>query len=320
MTRKITTEIFIERAKKKHGNKYSYERVEYVTAKTPVEIFCKSCNKYFKQTPDNHMRQGCYWCGRKFTANQCRKTKEQFVKEAQAIHGDKYDYTDSDYINTSTKIKIFCKKCQKYFWQRPHTHIGSNKRGRQGCPLCGNIKKAKTQSLGTKEFILRAKEIYNDQYEYDQVNYVNNRVKVKIYCKKCQKYFFKDPNNFLHGSGCARCSPKSKGEQRIKDFLIKNSIDFEYQKRFEDCKDKFRLPFDFYLPNYNACIEYQGVQHYNPKMFIFLAKSETIGMQKFKKQKQHDEIKKEFCKRYGITLLEIKYTENIEKKLLKLLN
>lgn len=107
----------------------------------------------------------------------------------------------------------------------------------------------------------------------------------------------------------------SKAENTIWNWLKYNNIDFEFQKRFLNCRDKNTLPFDFYIPKYNLCIEYQGSQHYDPGFYIRKKKSQEEGMQKYLLQKKHDEMKKDYCKQNNINFLEIKYTENIEKKL-----
>lgn len=107
----------------------------------------------------------------------------------------------------------------------------------------------------------------------------------------------------------------SKAENFIWNWLNIHNITFEFQKRFFDCKDKNTLPFDFYIPSLNLCIEYQGSQHYDPGFYIRKKKSQEEGMEKYLLQKKHDEMKKEYCKQNNINFLEIKYTENIEKKL-----
>lgn len=111
----------------------------------------------------------------------------------------------------------------------------------------------------------------------------------------------------------------SRGENTIWNWLNYNKIKFEFQKRFENCKDKLPLPFDFYLPKYNLCIEYQGSQHYDPGFYIRKKKSYEEGMKKYNTQKAHDEMKKAYCIQMSIDFLEIKYTENIENCLEKAL-
>ena len=107
----------------------------------------------------------------------------------------------------------------------------------------------------------------------------------------------------------------SQGENTIWNLLKQHTIKFEFQKRFQDCKDKNTLSFDFYIPSLNLCIEFQGSQHYDPGFYIRKKKSQEEGMKKYLIQKKHDEIKKNYCIQNNINFLEIKYTEKIEDKL-----
>ena len=75
------------------------------------------------------------------------------------------------------------------------------------------------------------------------------------------------------------------------------------------------MRFDFYLPEHNVCIEYQGKQHYEIDFYLLILKSEKLAKERLEKQKNHDNIKREFCKNNGIKLLEIKYTDNIKEVL-----
>ena len=112
--------------------------------------------------------------------------------------------------------------------------------------------------------------------------------------------------------GCPFCK-ESKGEKIIKNFLIDNNISFEQQKKFDDCKYKLKLPFDFYLSELNICIEYDGLQHYKCiKIFG--------GEKNFNLIKKRDEIKNDYCEKNNINLIRIKYNENINEKLYFLKN
>lgn len=104
-----------------------------------------------------------------------------------------------------------------------------------------------------------------------------------------------------HTMSCG-CMNKSKGELYIEETLYKLNVTFESQKRFECCKNKKSLPFDFYLPEYNICIEYDGEQHYKPVDF-------WGGEKKFLERQLNDKIKNEYCHKYNITLIRIPYTK-----------
>lgn len=114
------------------------------------------------------------------------------------------------------------------------------------------------RKLTTKDFIERSKIIHNYIYNYDKVVYVNNTTKVIIVCP-IHDEFFQKASYHLSGRGCQKCS-SSKGELFIWNFLKTNNIKFIEEKRFKECKNKRPLPFDFYLPEYNMCIEYDGRQ------------------------------------------------------------
>lgn len=299
MSKKLTLNDFIQRAKKIHEDKYGYDQVEYKGTKQKVKIYCNECKEYFWQTPDHHLKgSGCPIC------INGPKDLFHFIKKAKKIHGDKYDYQNTIYKNSYIKIKIFCKKCKHFFEQRPNGHLNG-----KGCPYC-----AKNQKLTKEEFIIRATAVHGNKYDYSQVEYLGMEKPVKIKCKICEKIINQLPSNHLKGKGCPCCN-KSKGENKIKEYLIEHNITFEFQKRFSDCRDKQPLPFDFYLPKYNLCIEYQGKQHYEPSFYIKRLHSIQKGTTLFEHQKKHDQIKKDYCKQNKINFLEIKYTENIENKL-----
>lgn len=298
----IQTNIFVVKAKQIHGNKYGYDKVIYTKNRVKVKIFCNKCNKYFKQTPESHLQGcGCPICGKVI-----KKTKNNFIKEAKKIHKNKYNYNEIQYINSHKKIKLYCNTCKQYFWQIPINHLHGS-----GCPYCNPYKK-----LTQAEFIEKAKEIHNDIYDYSEVCYKNHRTKIKIRCKRCGILFEQKVNCHLNGQGCPYCK-QSKGELQIQAWLEKHTIIYEAQKRFKDCRDKNPLPFDFYLPCYNLCIEYQGRQHYKEGFDIFAKRYEDQekAVQAFKKQQRRDRIKQKYCKINNILFLKIKYSQDIEKTL-----
>jgi hypothetical protein len=115
------------------------------------------------------------------------------------------------------------------------------------------------------------------------------------------------PGNILAGKGCPRCN-ESHGEKNIGSYLSMNNITYIPQCTFDGCKDKRKLPFDFYLPELNICIEYDGEQH-------FKAVDYFGGKEGLKIRQLHDQIKTDYCKNNNISLLRIKYDENKEEKL-----
>lgn len=257
---------------------------------TIIQIKCLNCGQIFKKTYWNFIRSKyCPLCNPNKARK--RKTTEQFIKEARLVHKNNFDYSLVDYKNNKTKIKIKCLKCGQIFEQIPKSHLEGC-----GCPFCdGGIK-------DTKEiFIEKAKKIYGEDYDYSLVDYKNTWEKVKIKCNKCGKIFEISPNSFLQGR-CCICKEKSFGEKIIKDFLIENNINFQREFIFKDLKNKGYLRFDFYLPELNTAIEFQGEQHYVPR--------EYWGGQKYLEiLKENDNLKREYCLKNSIKEIEIPYTE-----------
>jgi len=147
------------------------------------------------------------------------------------------------------------------------------------------------------EFIEKAKLVHGDYYDYSLVDYKGENYKISIICP-INGIFIQKINSHLCGSGCPFCK-ESKGERFISNYLEKEKIIFEKQYKFDDCRNILPLPFDFYLPKYNTCIEFNGKQHYEP-VSIF------GGEEVFKNQQERDEIKKEYCKQNNIPLVIIK--------------
>ena len=305
LRKRHTTESFIKYAKQIYGMQYGYTKTVYKASREKVTITCNRCSKDFETTANNFLRgRGCPHCRAERLSEKFRQPKEEFIKRAREIHGDKYDYSKVVYKNNRTPVTIVCNTCGSECAVLPSNHL----RGK-GCKKCGYIKQVSSViDKHEKLFLTKAKELYNDRYDYSHDKYLNSEKKIKILCKKHNIFFKQTPVGHLHSSGCPLCKPVSKGEEVIKDILTKKNVVFEQQKVFEKCKDKRLLPFDFYLPNYNLCIEYQGQQHYGIVEFFG-------GEKEFKIRQKHDKIKRNFCKKNKIVLLEIKYSDNIESKL-----
>jgi hypothetical protein len=281
---KLTTEEVIEQFIEVHGDKYDYSKVRYSKNNTKVTIICDDHGE-FEQKPNNHKGgAGCPKCG----ANKL--TTEEVIKQFREVHGDTYDYSKVNYIGTKTKVIIICPKHGE-FEQPPTVHKRVH-----GCPTCGDVR------LTTEEVIKQFIEVHGDTYDYSKVNHINSKTKVIIICPEHGE-FEQKPNNHKVGQGCPRCT-ESKGEREIRNLLIDKDIDFNQEHTFDDCKNKLPLRFDFYLPEHNVCIEYQGIQHYEPVDFFG-------GVSGFEYRQYLDKIKDEYCIDNNIQLLKIRYDEDV---------
>lgn len=289
----LTTEQFIEKAKLIHGDEYDYSLVDYKDNETKVKIKCEE-HGVFEQRPSDHLAGcGCSKC-----ANNAVSTTEEFIEKAKLVHkDDDYDYSFVEYKNKRTKVKIKCKE-HGIFEQTPNNHLLG-----YGCAECANNIK-----YTTEQFIEKAKLVHGNKYDYSLVVYENSKSKVKIKCEK-HGVFEQFASSHMSGVGCPGCH-SSHGETKIANYLQKNNIIFETQKTYQDLKDKECLSYDFYLPDKNLLIEFNGEQHYNSKAF-------NKTYKEFLVQKHHDWLKRKYAEDNKINLLVIPYWEfdNIEENL-----
>jgi hypothetical protein len=273
--------------KKIHGDKYDYSLVDYVNSGTKVKIICPIHGE-FEQQPSGHLTgNGCPKC-----VTHKNFTQEMAINSFIEVHGDKYDYSLVDYKNSHTKINIICTVDNHgVFKQAPNRHTFG-----AGCPKCAN-----NYRFTEEEIISRFIEKNGDKYDYSLVKYKNAHTKIKIICPT-HGVFKQTPNCHSIGHGCPTCN-ESKGEKEIRTYLIENNIKFKQQKSFPDCKYKNPLRFDFYLPEYNCCIEFNGIQHYEPSEFFG-------GVDAFELNQIRDKIKKEYCDNNNIPLIIIRYDED----------
>jgi hypothetical protein len=228
-------------------------------------------------------------------------TQEQFINKANIKHNNYYDYSLVSYINANTKVKIICPKHGE-FEQQPSNHLFG-----QRCIKCmgDNVRKARISN--TEDFIIKSIKIHGNKYDYSLVNYKTGKDKVIIICSKHGE-FLQTP--FAHSSpsmkqGCPYCNV-SKGEDEVEKYLIKNSIEYKCQYSFLDCinpKTSKKLPFDFYLPECNILIEYQGEQHYKKTGYFEKKAGGLKGLQ------YRDSIKKQYCQNKNIKFIEISYKD-----------
>jgi hypothetical protein len=198
-----TTLGFIEVAKKIHGDKYDYSKVEYKGANDKVCIVCPHHGEFYQISGDHIKGSGCPKCG-----GTCRSNTEEFVKKAKELHGNKYDYSRVDYKNNTTSVEIFCK-IHGYFNQSPKSHL----RGR-GCPTCAVELRSNSIRKTTGEFIKEAKEVHGDKYDYNKVEYKDCRTPVEILCK-IHGYFSQTPKLHLQGSGCYKCKVGFSSDSKL---------------------------------------------------------------------------------------------------------
>ena len=127
---RMTMDAFVKKAKAIHGNKYDYSKVIYNGANEKIRIICPEHGE-FLQRPGNHLNgDGCPKCANERKSINKTKSTEDFIEEARAIHGNKYDYSKVKYNGAHEKVCIICPEHGE-FWQTPFNHINDH-----GCPKC----------------------------------------------------------------------------------------------------------------------------------------------------------------------------------------
>ena len=219
--------------------------MNYTKSNTNVKIGCYK-HGVFEQQPSNHLKgNGCHRCD----VENRTKSKEKFINEAKLVHGDKYDYSKVNYVNSFNKIKILCPEHGE-FEQQPNNHLVG-----KGCVLCGKIKSGNKQIKSKEDFINNANLIHDNVYNYSNVEYTGAFEKVKIVCSK-HGIFEQIPNSHLRGGGCPKCALKyNKNEGELKEFI--KSLGVVVSGNTKNIIKPHEL--DVYIPSHNLAIEFDGL-------------------------------------------------------------
>lgn len=266
---------------------------QYIGANIPILHRCLIDGYEWYAQPNNMLNgYGCPKCSRRY-----RRTHKDYVLEVSEINSD--IEVIGTFCGLQTPILHRCKIHNIEWMAYPEFIL----RG-CGCSECGNEKIREKLGKTHEQYVQELKEI-NPNVEVIGM-YINSITPILHKCLIDGYEWYTTPMTMLNG-GCPQCN-ESSGERSVRLWLDNNEIRYVREKSFDDCIDKKPLPFDFYLPDYNVCIEYQGQQHYYP-VEIF------GGEEIFQKQQRHDNIKRDYCKNHGIRLLEIPYYANTQKEL-----
>ena len=209
--RTISTAEFILRSKRVHGDRYDYSEANYLGSKSKVTLRCFE-HGVFHQYAGNHLRgMGCGECAKAARAARRRTPLEEFIKRASKVHDNVYDYSQVRYKGSGIKVRICCP-IHGQFFQRPYSHLSGG-----GCPLCAIEKNAAGRRLTTQGFILRAKEIHGDKFDYSQTTYKTANAFVSIECP-IHGIFQQLAASHLKGMGCKKCADEENGRKRLRSF------------------------------------------------------------------------------------------------------
>lgn len=277
--RRKTNEQFLKELSEKHPTLEALE--EYVTNRQKIHLRCKVCGYILYVQPLSlYSGHGCGNCG-----GTRKKTHEEFVKIMEEKRPDIEIL--GEYTGNHDPIKVRCKNCDRIYELTPIALLNRNQ-----CARCYG-----TERKTHEDFVSEMKNINPDLRIIG--TYYNNRSLIEYYCEKCKETHFAQAHSLLTYGGCNH-NPKSRGEQKISDWLAQNNISFIKEYSFSDCRDQNALPFDFYLPEHNILIEFDGAQHYKPVDYFG-------GQDAFEKVQLHDSIKTKYCLDNNIKLIRIPY-------------
>ena len=279
-------DMFQKESDKIHNNEY--EIISFENGNKHVGIKHKLCGSIFNQIGNNHLRgDRCFNCyGSK------KLSKDDIIERSKVKWNDTYEILSDD-IHYNKKSIIRHKLCGYEYSQLIYAHLLGS-----GCPKCaGN---APLTISSTQE---KSDKVHN--FEYEILSEPKGAFsKIEIRHKKCGRVFNQTVTDHLSGCGCSVCN-QSKFENHIEDILKRLDIVYDRQKTFNGCKFKNKLRFDFYLPSYNTCIEFDGIQHFKPIRFFG-------GKLAFDNLKIKDEIKNKYCNDNNINLIRFNYNDDIE--------
>jgi hypothetical protein len=194
MTKALTQEEFIKKAKMVHGDAYSYDKTNYIRSNLKIIVTCpKEGHGDWEVTPNNHLKRKCPKCACTFT-----NAKEAFLPKASAQFGDLYDYSEVVYTRSTEKVKIKCHE-HGFFYVTPSNHLNGF-----GCAKCSYERMAKKKTKSLEEYITEVQAVHGDRYGLDKISYSHCFDKVTIICHEHGE-FSALANSFLQGHGCPSC-------------------------------------------------------------------------------------------------------------------
>lgn len=235
MAKKTQIAEFIEKAKKIHREKYDYSETSYINSLNKITFKCIKHNLMVEMLPGNHLAgKGCRKCAYESSRLKNAKTKEDFIKESQEIHNNKYNYDLVEYINARTKVTIICP-IHGNFEQIPDSHLRS-----KGCCKCNYERMRIINTYTIDQFIERSNKIHDNKYDYSKFKYKNDRGKSIIICP-IHGEFLQCPGDHYKSKGCGLC-----GNLNTSKYQRENPNGWSYKtwiKKAENSKyfDSFKL-------------------------------------------------------------------------------
>lgn len=298
MGKKLTTQDVIDKFKSVHESMYDYSLVDYQGDSKKVKIICK-IHGTFEQQPGAHGRQkqGCPHCAKEETVTRNKTLSvgnAKFVERIEQVFGkDAFDYSKLNYESAHKDVTLICKKCGNIEIKDPKSfYLG------YGCLKC-RVKQRNPKQITKEQFLERAIKIHGERCNYSKIEYKSIYDEVEIICLKHGSFYQKPAIHLYAKSNCPECKV-TRGEESISQCLNNKGIQYIFQYKVK-IGNSYHY-YDFYLPDHNIMIEFNGMQHYKPIKFFG-------GREAYEYLQIRDKIKKQYCLENQIKLLTFKYDE-----------
>lgn len=291
MARRKTNEEFLEDVFKKEGTEFTFLE-EYKNSATKLKVRHNVCGFISTAVPNDFLVHGgrCRKCSNKFSP-----TNNEFKTRVKGLVGGEYVFLE-EYINTNTPLKVRHEGCGKEYKVRPADFYRGNR-----CKECRQKEMNKLRTKTTEYYKNKVKEIVGTEFEVVS-EYAKAKEPIDILHKTCGKTFTTTPDAFIKRYSCPNCRI-TRGERDVKNVLESMGVEYEMEKSIGGV-----LRADFYLPKYQAYIEYDGIQHFEEVEF-------WGGVEKLEETIKRDSIKNHYWRFLGFPYLRIPYWEkhNIHK-------
>lgn len=313
MSKKITNKEFNEKILTKFDGHVEVQYNSYNGMNSPIAAICNIHNIDISKKTAEQLLNAKYPCSK---CHRQAKLDKHIVKFHDAIQGY--------YQNTPYRPKVITEFkqsiemwCDEHGWKKTDTETVSFKR--YGCQQCARINVGKSrigeQRVSYETFVQKVYGLFGKELKVvtSKKDFINQQHDVEVTCPNpAHKSYVRPGTQILKSSGCIYCHT-SRGELLVRQALDKLGIKYESEKRFPTCFDKNTLPFDFWLPEYGALIEFQGKQHFEPWEL-------SGGEKELKKLKKRDRIKANWAKENELPLLRIESYNNLLEAISKFID
>lgn len=301
--RECSFEVIGDKARMSHSDFVSLPNIKpsikivgkYRGMEKPVECKCDVCGYEWTTAASNvSSGHGCPKCSGRI------KTHDEFIDQVKDLSPTIRIL--GTYSSSNDRINCQCLVCG-HLW----SPIASSLASGYGCPKCRDVANGERLAKSNEDFIAEINQIHPTIKVLDE--YSRNSIRVTCECITCGTKWNPTPSSLLSGHGCPYCNC-SHGEREVSNWLKQHGIEYIPQYKFQDLTGLGGglLSYDFYVPGHKYLIEYQGIQHFEP-VEIF------GGNDQLEQQREHDKRKRLYAEEHGYKLIEIKYDDNINDKL-----